>query len=46
MDRIIVVDHGAIIEEGSHEKLLEKKDGMYAKLWSLQSGGFIKEDVE
>lgn len=42
MDRIIVLDQGRIIEEGSHNELL-KKNGIYAKLWSHQSGGFIEE---
>jgi len=40
MNRIIVLDHGKILEEGSHEGLIEK-GGLYAKLWSLQSHGFI-----
>jgi ABC-type multidrug transport system fused ATPase/permease subunit len=42
MDRIIVLDSGRIIEYGSHTALLEK-NGMYAKLWAHQSGGFIEE---
>lgn len=42
LDRIIVLDNGAIIEDGSHAELLKKK-GTYAKLWSHQSGGFIEE---
>jgi ATP-binding cassette subfamily B protein len=42
MDRIIVLDKGAIIEDGSHEELLKQK-GVYAELWSHQSGGFIEE---
>ena len=40
MDRLIVMDRGRIIEEGTHEILLEKK-GLYAQLWSHQSGGFM-----
>jgi len=40
MDRIIVLDEGKIVEEGAHEKLLEA-NGLYAKFWSRQSGGFI-----
>jgi len=42
MDRIIVIDKGNIIEEGTHAELLTKH-GMYAKLWAHQSGGFIDE---
>ncbi len=43
MDRIIVLDEGKIVEEGSHRELITKQDGMYAKLWARQSGGFIEE---
>ncbi len=42
MDRIVVLDKGRIIEQGTHNELLGKK-GLYAKLWSHQSGGFIEE---
>lgn len=42
MDRIVVVDNGGIIEDGSHSALTKKKEGMYQKLWQLQAGGFIK----
>ncbi|MEK9177967.1 MAG: ATP-binding cassette domain-containing protein, partial [Patescibacteria group bacterium] len=44
MDRIIVVDNGKIVEEGTHDTLAEKTNGLYAKLWSLQAGGFLKEE--
>lgn len=42
MDRIIFIDRGKIVEEGTHKELEEKKDGQYSKLWNLQVGGFIK----
>ncbi|MDD3693904.1 MAG: ABC transporter ATP-binding protein [Candidatus Pacebacteria bacterium] len=45
MDRIIVMDKGAIIEEGNHEELL-KKNGYYAELWNSQINGFIEDDTE
>ena len=40
MDRIIVMDKGCIIEEGTHKSLLAKK-GLYFRYWQRQSGGFI-----
>ena len=46
MDRIIVVDHGKILEEGSHADLLQNPDSLYKKLWTLQAGGFLNEDEE
>ena len=44
MDRLIVLDAGRIIEQGSHDDLL-RLDGHYAKLWRHQSGGFLAPDV-
>ena len=41
-DKIIVMDQGKIIEEGSHEELLTQK-GQYYKLWEMQQGNFVKE---
>ncbi len=45
MDRILVFDQGTIVEDGSHEELLEK-DGLYKKLWEAQIGGFLLDDAE
>ena len=42
LDRIIVLENGKIIEDGTHQNLLAQK-GTYAKLWAHQSGGFIEE---
>lgn len=43
MDRIIVMDKGEIVEDGTHEKLLDANNGnhLYKKLWDLQVGGFL-----
>ncbi len=43
MDRLIVLDEGKIIEQGSHEALLVE-NGVYASLWARQSGGFLHSD--
>jgi ATP-binding cassette subfamily B multidrug efflux pump len=40
MDRLVVLDHGRIVEQGSHEALL-RQNGHYATLWRRQSGGFL-----
>jgi ATP-binding cassette subfamily B protein len=42
MDRIVVLDQGEIVEQGSHKELLSTK-GIYAKLWAHQSGGFLED---
>ena len=42
MDRIVVLDKGQIVEQGTHTDLLQAK-GLYSKLWAHQSGGFIEE---
>jgi len=45
MDRIVVMDQGRVIEDGSHEALLAE-NGIYARLWKRQSGGFLADDLE
>jgi ATP-binding cassette subfamily B multidrug efflux pump len=45
MDRILVLDDGQIVEEGSHDELL-KNNGLYARFWERQSGGFISIEGE
>ena len=42
MDRILVLDEGRIVEDGTHKSLLTRK-GLYCKLWHHQSGGFIED---
>jgi len=45
MDRLIVMDDGAIVEAGSHRELVER-GGLYARLWARQTGGFVAADAE
>ena len=47
MDRLIVLDQGRIVEQGSHAELLAKgvENGHYARLWAHQSGGFLADAV-
>lgn len=45
MDRLVVIDQGRIVEEGNHTALLAA-DGVYARLWAHQSGGFLGVDEE
>jgi ATP-binding cassette, subfamily B, multidrug efflux pump len=45
MDRLVVMDAGRIVEQGTHHELLAL-GGQYAKLWQRQSGGFLAEDLE
>jgi ABC-type multidrug transport system fused ATPase/permease subunit len=43
MDRIVVIDGGRIVESGTHSALIRKSGGVYARLWKMQSGGFLRE---
>ncbi|OLQ72854.1 multidrug ABC transporter ATP-binding protein [Photobacterium proteolyticum] len=45
MDRLIVLDDGQVVEQGTHQELIES-DGIYAQLWEHQTGGFIGDDIE
>src|SRR5689334_7101206 len=45
MDRLVVLDHGHIVEQGTHEQLL-RANGHYAALWHRQSGGFIDAGMQ
>ncbi|MBU0646032.1 hypothetical protein KJ611_00945 [Patescibacteria group bacterium] len=40
MDQIVVMDKGQILDQGTHQELL-KRQGLYKKLWDIQSGGFL-----
>ncbi len=43
MDRLVIMDQGKIVEQGSHDMLV-KNGGLYAELWARQSGGFLAQD--
>jgi ATP-binding cassette, subfamily B, bacterial len=45
LDRILVMHNGAIIEDGSHEQLLQRR-GHYHRMWTMQSGGFLPDAAE
>lgn len=46
MDRIVVIENGAIAADGTHDDLLKQKGGLYHKLWSIQAGSFISDEPE
>jgi ATP-binding cassette, subfamily B, bacterial len=43
VDRIVVLEKGKIIEDGTHAQLIKKRKGVYKQLWDIQIGGFIQE---
>jgi ATP-binding cassette subfamily B multidrug efflux pump len=45
MDRLVVVEAGRIVEQGTHAELLSA-EGLYARLWAHQSGGFLAESLD
>jgi ATP-binding cassette subfamily B protein len=46
MDRILVFDHGRVVEEGSHEALVRRPHGRYRQLFERQSGGLMAETAQ
>lgn len=46
VDRILVMKDGTIAEDGTHDELIRKENGVYAKLWNIQQGGFLKDEVD
>ena len=46
MDRIVVLDKGKIVEDGTKEQLLNKQDGLFKKMWDMQKDGMVGENVE
>jgi ATP-binding cassette subfamily B protein len=45
MDQLVVLDHGRIVEQGTHHELLQRQ-GIYAMLWHHQSGGFLADNID
>jgi ATP-binding cassette subfamily B multidrug efflux pump len=45
MDRLVVMDRGRIVEDGSHDQLIAR-GGLYAQLWRRQSGGFLLDEKQ
>lgn len=46
MDRIVVLENGRVREEGTHRELLNRPESLYAELWNLQAGGFLKGEAK
>ncbi len=46
MDRIIVIEQGKVVTTGTHEELVKHEGGLYKKLWEIQAGGFLTNDIE
>ncbi len=44
MDRLIVVENGAVVLSGTHNELLSQDSNLYKKLWEIQAGGFLRKD--
>ncbi|MDX2309033.1 MAG: ABC transporter ATP-binding protein, partial [Hyphomicrobium sp.] len=44
MDRLVIMEQGRIVEEGTHDQLIAN-GGIYAELWGRQSGGFLAKDA-
>jgi len=44
MDRLIVMEQGAVVLSGTHDELLAHGSNLYKKLWEIQAGGFILAD--
>jgi ATP-binding cassette subfamily B multidrug efflux pump len=43
MDRLVVIEKGAVVLSGTHDELLAHESNLYKKLWEIQAGGFIRE---
>jgi ATP-binding cassette subfamily B protein len=46
MDRILVIEGGRVAMQGTHDELVRHEGGLYKKLWEIQAGGFIEDDID